>query len=333
MRILSDCPDDLEAFVGPGGTWDRPAVSDLDASDRALWEALAVGSPASPRERASSLWTLDFDGARPAGFWHRALLLAEANGSRFDALHAALRGGLGLPGPVAVVALSGTGFRGQRDRRWATGPGNLFMSVGLAPDAPIERIVPGLTMLPAVATVEAIQGLPDCGLRPDIKWVNDILLDGRKVAGVLTATQVRGDRIESAVLGIGVNVASAPPIEATPFVPRAGCLSDCGVRIDRGEFLWRLLERLALRYSVLVEQGAQELLAGYREAAIVLGRRVRIWKEGVEKLGEPSAWPDPGAVGVVDAIGPDLALHLEGRAEPVRSGRLALDSVCAEFGL
>ncbi len=74
-------------------------------------------------------------------------------------------------------------------------------------------------MLPVVALVDAVRAVTGGALRPGIKWVNDVLVDGRKIGGVLTSTQTQGDRVSAVLLGIGLNVATAPPVPPTPFVP------------------------------------------------------------------------------------------------------------------
>jgi BirA family biotin operon repressor/biotin-[acetyl-CoA-carboxylase] ligase len=177
-----------------------------------------------------------------------------------------------------------------------------------------------MTMLPAVAVVDAIRALAP-GLDPRIKWVNDILLDGAKVAGVLTATQVTEGRFDLAVLGIGVNSAVAPDVPPTPFVPAVTSLS-----VSNEAALEAVLSALADRSKDLIANGPGGLLETYREASAVLGERVRVYPEGLAEDAPERDWPAPLATGTVLAIEDDLTLRIEGVSEPVSRGRLAFDS-------
>lgn len=321
MRLLSDCPAETASFFGPA-RWTAGQSRGLRPQEAEIWQALQ-GSP------EPSVATVADSG--PAPFWALAVVQREASRSQYDALHEALGRGLALPGPTACIALSGRSFHGQRGRPWVAQRGNLFLTVTLAPRAPVEHLVPGLTMLPAVAVADAIEVVGEPGAEPGIKWVNDIMIGGRKVGGVLTATHVRGTIVESAVLGIGVNVATAPRLEPTPFVPEAGCVRDVATATDAGTFGRQVLDGLARRYRELLDRGPGPLLEAYRSLSVVLGRRVRLCEEGSELDG--SGEPVPLVVGIVRSIEPDLSLRLEGRAEPVRRGRLFLEPATAASSL
>jgi len=186
----------------------------------------------------------------------------------------------------------------------------------------------GLTVLPAVATARAIAAASGGRVRPGTKWVNDLMLDGRKVAGVLTATQVHGGRLRHAVIGIGVNVAQAPELPPAPRVPRPGSLADADAAFA-GDDAWAmllppLLDELDRGRAQLVAGGAAALLAEYRARATFLGRGVTIWPVD-EVPGQGDADVRPLARGVVRALRDDLSLELEGVDAPVRHGRMTLD--------
>jgi len=105
-----------------------------------------------------------------------------------------------------VVADRQTAGRGRRGRPWVSEPGNLYASCAFCPSMPAERRA-FLPLAAAVALADAIRGATGC--RPALKWPNDVLLEGRKVAGILieTETSASGTR---AVAGFGVNLANAP---------------------------------------------------------------------------------------------------------------------------
>ncbi|UCE60942.1 MAG: biotin--[acetyl-CoA-carboxylase] ligase [Phycisphaerales bacterium] len=299
---------------------------ELDANERALWKTLAADS---------AVWATEFRGSGHCAFWRRLIVIRSAVESQFDVLREALGNGLSLDAPTAALALEGRGFHGQRSRPWSTRRGNLFLTVALPVGTRAAGLTVGLVMLPAVAVVDAIEAYNHKPTAPGIKWVNDVLMRDRKVAGVLTATVCRGDRVEVALLGIGVNLEKTPPIEPTQFVRRAGCLKDLGVDVSLERFTWTLLDRLAVRYRVLHEEGPGDLLESYRKASCIVGRRVRIWHESTDRVEtDPGAEsPPPLAAGVVQSIERDLSLRIEGCVHPVTRGRLALEEDCRRFGL
>lgn len=322
MQLLSDCPERLGglARVGDGSEVD---VDSLPPFDQALWRALEGGH---------RTWRGTGRDPGVPGFWSRAVIIAEAPSSQFDALRRALADGLDLSGPTACVALTGRGFRGQRDRPWAAVPGNLHLCVVLPAPGLATGALPSLPMLPVVALVDAIRSLAGGALRPGIKWVNDVLIDGRKVGGVLTATQTQGERVSSILLGIGLNVAAAPEVPPTPFVPRVGCLADAGARVTWDAAAVAVLAALGRRLAVLVESGPGPLLDAYRGASVVIGREVCILPD--PEPGGTAVAERPAATlrGIVRGIAADLSLVVDGIDAPVTRGRLAFAEDCTGFG-
>ena len=139
--------------------------------------------------------------------------------------------------------------------------------------------------------------------------------------------------LETAVLGIGVNVARTPAIGPTLFVPAVGSLAEEGISLSLATFFWCVLDKLAERYRALLEHGPDTLLRSYREASCVVGQRVRVWDQSADYSGPVGEWPTPLAAGIVTSIETDLALRIDGHGNPVRSGRLALEEACAALGL
>jgi BirA family biotin operon repressor/biotin-[acetyl-CoA-carboxylase] ligase len=324
MWILSDCPERLSDLLGECVSWEQRDAATLSGPERDLLRALGVGPTISAHET---------DEAGADDFWTRVVIVGDAPGSQFDALQEALRSGLELDGPLACWALSGRKFHGQRERPWAVSQGNLFLTVAFPLHAKAADVAPSLVMLPAVAVVDAVQTLPGLAEAPTIKWVNDIFLGGRKVAGVLAASSCLHDEIQTAVLGIGVNVVQAPVLDPTPFVPAAGSLKDAGARVSLTELFWTVLEKLADRYRTLRARGPADLLQAYRNASLVTGRRVRVWPESANLEGTPETWPPPLVAGVVRSIEADLSLRVEGHEETINKGRLALDEACDHLNL
>jgi BirA family biotin operon repressor/biotin-[acetyl-CoA-carboxylase] ligase len=109
---------------------------------------------------------------------------------------------------TVVWAREQTGGRGRRGRVWASEPGNLYSSTVLRPDCPAARAAE-LGFVAALAVADMVPAGRD--LR--VKWPNDVLVDGGKVAGILPESSISGDgKAEHVVLGIGVNVGFAPSV-------------------------------------------------------------------------------------------------------------------------
>jgi biotin-[acetyl-CoA-carboxylase] ligase BirA-like protein len=326
VLVLTDNVPRSAAIVSPSTAWAPCHIGDLSSGDGALWRALG------PSDR---LWIADLAVDDDSSFWSRLVIIDEAPESQFDAVRELYRSQQRLEGPVACVALTGRRFHGHRERTWVAERGNLHLSVGFEPRLPAQQVLPALTMLPAVAAVDAVSSVTHGAVRPGIKWVNDVLVDGRKVAGVLTSTQTRQTIVDSAVLGIGLNVAHAPAVPATVFVPEVGCLARChaGRSVTLAEVSWSLLRELARHLERLRTAGPEQLLHRYRNGSLVLGKPVRIYDEtfGERPLDEP--WPEPLARGRVERIESDLSLRLEGCREAVTKGRLAFERACRRLGL
>jgi len=331
MLVLTDIPEGVGRLL-PEGEWARRGREDLSDQDRKLWKALVPAG--DPWSRYLSVLPPDSPWAQANSFWSRLVLISEAPASQFDALNSLFRQGDAPPGPVATIALTGRKFHGHRGRPWEVTEGNLHMSVALMPHLPVASLGMAFNMLPAVAVVDAIRRTTGGAARVGIKWVNDILERGRKIGGVLATTQTRGEMVESAVLGIGLNISSCPDVEPTVFVPEAGCLNEApGVgRISLRDMLPAVLATIAERYRNVRAAGPGSLLEEYRRGSLIIGRQVRIWTEEAAS-GPEEAWPAPLAAGVVRTISADLSLLIEGRNDPVTKGRLAFEEVCRNRGL
>jgi BirA family transcriptional regulator, biotin operon repressor / biotin---[acetyl-CoA-carboxylase] ligase len=252
--------------------------------------------------------------------WRSILVRDHAPGSQYDTLVQLVRAGAQVPDSVACVARTGSGMHGFRGRPWSAQPGNIHLAAHFAPARAIERFESAFTVLAAVSAAEAVETVPGLAGRARIKWVNDVLIDGCKVGGVLAYTQTRDTVVTSVVLGVGLNVEVTPPVERSPVVPAAGCVRDFAPAADAaglGHVLSALLDILQRNYALLLDDGPAPLLDAYRARSSVLGETVTIMSDDVAAAGVV-------ATGRVVAIGDGLELYLEGRAAPVTRGRLVL---------
>lgn len=152
---------------------------------------------------------------------------------------------LAADAPEGAVAAADeqTAGRGRLGRRWYAPAGtSLLVSVQLRPDVPGSHL-PELSLVAGGAVAEAIEAM--AGVAPTVKFPNDVLVGGRKVAGVLA--EARDGRV---VLGVGVNV-NVPERELPTDVetPATSLAAAAGRELDRAELLAELLERLERRYD------------------------------------------------------------------------------------
>ena len=319
---FSDLPDGAEplAPVSPsaGGV---PVPSTLSS----LWAALGP----EPAPRVDSLADDAFAG------YDAVLLVDEARESQFDALLAHLRRDPAPPPAAVALALTGRKFHGHRGRPWAALRGNLHLSACFPVGRALGPAAVALTALPAVAVLDALRPWTDARFAPGIKWVNDILVRGRKISGVLTATQMKGPVTQSVVFGIGLNVRAAPPVTPTVFVPRAGCLAeDLGPSTPSLSVVFAAVARaLAARVREFLDHGPGPGVEAYRRGSMLTGREVRVWAESTVDALDDLRRAAPPRRGVVAGIAEDLSLRLENDPLPVARGRLALEASCRELGL
>ena len=181
-----------------------------------------------------------------------------------------------------VVADEQTAGRGRGGSKWLTPKGTaLAFSLVLRPPLPRPEYAIRVTGLGALAVAEACAEL---GLQPAIKWPNDVLLGGRKAAGVLVESVWTGDRLEASVLGIGVNVlVGAVPPEATLAYPATCLETELAHPLDRVGLLREILASIE-RWRDLLE--TDEFMNAWEDRLAFRGRQVRIaGPDGVELTG------------------------------------------------
>lgn len=174
---------------------------------------------------------------------------------------------------LAILADAQTAGRGRAGRVWYSPLGqSLYLSILLRPNLPPRRIG-WLTMLGALAVADAISQFSILNSQLRLKWPNDVLLNGRKVAGVLVESSLTGDRLDYAVLGIGLNVNTGFDDAPEEVQLRATSLREAlGHEVDREAVLERLLAAFDARYAMLPASP----LADYARRLDTLGRRVRL---------------------------------------------------------
>lgn len=176
------------------------------------------------------------------------------------------------PQGALFIADEQTAGRGRTGRKWYTPPKSaLAFSLILRPQVKHAESVGALTVLGALAIVEALEHWK---LDAEIKWPNDVLIAGRKAAGVLVETSWMGDKLEYAILGIGINVgaASVPPDEEIDF-PATCVEAAVGERVDRNELLLKVIKSVGRWYAEMqtdVLRAAWERRLAFREKQVMI---------------------------------------------------------------
>jgi BirA family biotin operon repressor/biotin-[acetyl-CoA-carboxylase] ligase len=187
----------------------------------------------------------------------------------------------GAPAGSVVLANLPLAGQGRRGKRWFSPRDvNLYCSVILRPPIATE-LAPFFTFIASVALADTLDGW---GVRPGIKWPNDLLVGKKKIAGVLADALTTGHRVEAVILGVGVNLNVSHAALAAALGPEAQSAISLrevvGAEVDRTEFAIRFLQRLAEWYDRFLEQGKAAIMKAWMDWDLVTGRRVIVRENG-----------------------------------------------------
>jgi BirA family transcriptional regulator, biotin operon repressor / biotin---[acetyl-CoA-carboxylase] ligase len=219
----------------------------------------------------------------------------------------------GAPDWALVVADAQTAGRGRGERRWLTEPGGaLAFSLVLRPTPAESGCFPRFTALAALGLTRALAGL---GLAAQLKWPNDVLLVGRKVAGVLVEADWQSARVEAAVVGMGVNVSpgSVPPADSLRY-PATSVETVLGARIDRWALLAETLIAMRDYRAVLAGDG---LVEAWNANLAMVGEWVRFQVHGES--------PHTLRLLGVNSDGQLMLAHIDGTLMLALSGEILMD--------
>ncbi len=216
---------------------------------------------------------------------------------------------------VVVFAESQTRGRGRLGRTWVSPPGKgLWFSVLLRPDVPPQAVTQ-LTVAAATALSRAIRQQAD--LQVEIKWPNDILIEGRKAAGILTELSAELDHVKHVILGVGVNV----NLNATDFPPEVRRLATSlklavGRVVRRADLAAGILRELDRDYGRIRRGEFTAVADEWEQQCTTLGRQVSI------------RWGDRRVTGRAESLDDDGALQLRtdhGHLERITGGDVTME--------
>ena len=176
---------------------------------------------------------------------------------------------------TCVAADCQTNGRGRLNRSWIDlGCGNIFASIVLKPSETFNEIYPNLTQYLSVVLCEVFE---DYGLVPQIKWPNDVLIDGKKIAGILSETVMEGNTLKGIVLGFGVNLKSEEgDLKNIPDKIATSLNLEIGKIITPEEFLNVLFEKFEKNYDEFLSKGFEFIKDDYVKRTDFLGKEISV---------------------------------------------------------
>lgn len=175
----------------------------------------------------------------------------------------------GCPDFTVVVADRQTKGRGRLQRIWHSVQGGLYFTVVIRPRIPTADIAL-INLAAAVDMAATLESLYN--IHPQLKWPNDLLVDGRKLCGILSQMAAEPDRIDFVNLGIGINVHNDTRHVEPPAVSVAAI---AGTAVSRAEILAGFLDRFEQRVA-RGQEGLRHVITQWKERAMTLGRHVRV---------------------------------------------------------
>ena len=193
--------------------------------------------------------------------------------------------------PILVAADCQTGGRGRQGKSFLSPRGGLYMSLLVPTNCPISAAV-GITSCTAVAVCRGIEQVTQKS--PGIKWVNDILLDGGKVAGILCESLNDGELSRYAIIGIGINLTAAPEIRDSVIPAAALSTPEDPAEAEA------LCAAITKELCEMAKTGFDfpSLADEYRSRSVILGREVTFTRNGETNSGVAHSIDENGALWV-----------------------------------
>lgn len=210
----------------------------------------------------------------------RALLVLDTCTSTNDvALKMALEG---APHGLVVIADEQTEGRGRHGRSWISPKGGIWMTLVLRPPKYRHDLV-ALPLVGALAIARALRS--SVGIRACVRWPNDVVLDDRKLAGVLVETNFSGDDLQFALLGLGVNTNFHASLLAEISEQSTSLLDAVGAPVDGVEVICSLLSELENLYHLIGSDAGADILQILSKIDCSRGRRIRVLLDHQEHIG------------------------------------------------
>lgn len=184
---------------------------------------------------------------------------------------------LGAPEGTVIISEHQTAGRGRLGRQWQAEPRqNLMFSIVLKPNVPPET----LNLLPLYVAVAIADGIEQTtGLRLECKWPNDLLYQGRKIAGILIEGSVKQNAVEYVIIGVGINV-NQTKFEGELLSKASSLMNECGREIDRTQLFREVIKSLESGYVDVSKTGFQSVVPRWLSRTSMLNRTVSVSQQG-----------------------------------------------------
>lgn len=190
----------------------------------------------------------------------------------------------GAPDGTIAVAAEQTAGRGRRGRTFQSAADKgIYLSVLLRPQRKADSLLP-LTGLCAAAMCNAVEHA--CGVRAQIKWTNDLLLNGKKLCGILTELGMENGALSYVIIGIGINVShKAEDFEGEVAAIATSLERELGKTVSKNGLAAAMIEELDKLYTALQNGDTATYLAAYRRDCVTIGKEVQLlWQDVHEKV-------------------------------------------------
>lgn len=199
-----------------------------------------------------------------------------------------------LADKTVICAKRQSAGRGRFTRSWIdVGEENIYMTIVLKPSDTISNVYSNLTQYLSLCLCKQLEGM---GLSPNIKWPNDVLINSKKVCGILAETVIKEGKLKGIALGIGINLNTSEEILKTIDIPATSVNLELGRSIDRYEFMKVLLKRFFDGYDKFLNEGFKSIKEDYKSRAEFLHQNISISVFNKIKSGTFSGFDDDGTL-------------------------------------
>lgn len=175
---------------------------------------------------------------------------------------------------TVVFTYNQTSGRGRLNRKWNfTGGDNIYASIVLKPSKEMKDVYSNLTQLLCLVLAQIME---EYGVKPKIKWPNDIRISGKKISGILAEGVNNGQHLEGIVLGFGVNLNVSKEVLDKIDQPATSLNLETGKFIDKDVFLKKVTDKFCLYYNKFIEEGFSLIREDYKIRAEFLDKEVAV---------------------------------------------------------
>ncbi|OGI17231.1 MAG: biotin--[acetyl-CoA-carboxylase] ligase [Candidatus Melainabacteria bacterium RIFOXYA12_FULL_32_12] len=198
-----------------------------------------------------------------------------------------------------IVAAKQTSGRGRLARKWISDvEGNVYMSIVLKPSPTLDNNLP-LANITQYMSVVLCRILESYGVNPEIKWPNDVLVNGKKISGILSEISTQGNALKGFVLGIGINLNLAQEDVNQIDQPATALNLEINQPVHKDMFIKQLLDEFFMDYDLFLNGGFISIKAEYQQRSLFLGRKVVINKPQKKDNGIATRINDDGSLLIV----------------------------------